>query len=173
MSMARIAFTPKHGQYLTIDAFIAAMILAVTLVIIFAARSTQPYSTQNELFSQGVAESLSQAKLQELNNPLVINMSRNGTITNLDNTVLQQATEFYFLGYRHQAFELLKNVTSRLIEPQYSFEVVINNDLIFNRTLTPENSTSVLVSSKKIMFGTINRSVLVYGPTIAEVRVWQ
>ena len=163
----------KRAQYLTIDAFIASMITAVTLVIIFAMHSSQPYTVQSELFSKNVAESLSQTKLGEMNNPLVINMSRNGTINNLDNTVLQQVTEFYFLGYRHQAFELLRNVTYQLIAPQYSFSVLVNNELIYNRSITEENTSAVLVSSKKLIFGVVNKSVLAYGPTIAEVRVWQ
>ncbi len=163
----------KRAQYLTLDAFIASMIIAVTLVIVLAARTTQPYTSQSEAASKGLAESLSQLKLGELNNQLIINMSRNGTITNLDNTILQQATEFYFLGNRHYAFELLRNITQTLIPKQYSFDVIINNDLIYNRTISAENSSSVLISSKKLIFGVVNRTAMVYGPTIAEVRIWQ
>ena len=163
----------KKAQYLTIDAFIASMIVAVTLVIVFAARTTLPYTSQSEAASRGLAESLSQVKLSELNNQLILNMSRNGTITNLDNTILKQVTEFYFVGNKHYAFELLRNVTQTLIPKQYSFGVIVNNDLIYNRTIRTENSSSVLVSSKKLIFGVVNKTALVYGPTIAEVRLWQ
>lgn len=163
----------KKAQYLTIDAFIASMIVAVTLVIVLAAHSTQPYTAQSELLSQGLAESLAGVKLNELNNQLVLTMSRNRTITNLDNTLLQQVTEFYVTGNRHPAFELLRNVSQGLIPPQYSFQVLVNNDLIYNRTVRPENSSAVLVSSKRLIFGIVNRTVQFYGPTIAEVRVWQ
>lgn len=163
----------KKAQYLTLDAFIASMIVAVTLVIVLAARTTLPYTSQSEAVSKGLAESLSQVKLSELNNPLITSMSRDGTITNMDNTILQQAAEFYFLGNRHYAFELLRNVSQSLIPKQYSFNVIVNNELIYNRTVRTENSSSVLVSSKKLVFGVANRTALVYGPTIAEVRLWQ
>lgn len=163
----------KKAQYLTIDAFIASMIVAVTLVIVLAARTTLPYTSQSESVSKGLAESLSQVKLSELNNPLITSMARDGTITSMDNTILQQVTEFYFVGNRHYAFELLRNVSQSLIPKQYSFNVIVNNELIYNRTVRTENSSSVLVSSKKLVFGVVNRTALVYGPTIAEVRLWQ
>ncbi|MBI2580733.1 hypothetical protein HYV85_02895 [Candidatus Woesearchaeota archaeon] len=167
------AVRDNKAQYLTIDAFIASMIVAVALVIVLAAKSAQPYTTQSELVSRGFTESLSSLKLSELNNPLVINMAKNGTINNLDNTVLQQASEFYFTVRRHYAFELVKNVTYRLIPPQYSFKLLINNDLIYEKAVSNENTSAVLVSSKKLVFGVVNRTALVYGPTIAEIRVWQ
>ncbi|MBI2142984.1 hypothetical protein HYU20_01430, partial [Candidatus Woesearchaeota archaeon] len=53
----------SRGQYLTIDAFIASMIVAVTLVIVLAARTSVPYTSQSETASKGLAESLSQVKL--------------------------------------------------------------------------------------------------------------
>ena len=149
------------------------MIVAVTLVIVLAARTNLPYTSQSEAISKGLAESLSQIKLSELNNPLILQMSKSGTITNLDNTVLQQVTEFYFVGNKNSAFELLRNVSQTLIPKQYSFDVIVNNDMIYNRTIKTENSSSVLVSSKKLIFGVVNKAASVYGPTIAEVRLWQ
>lgn len=163
----------KKAQYLTLDAFIASMIVAVAIVIILAARTTLPYTSQSEAESRNLAESLSQIKLRELNNPMIINMSKNGTITNTDNTVLQQATEFYFLGNEHYAFELLRSVSQELIPRQYSFNIIVNNNLLYNRTIRTENSSSVLVSSKKLIYGVVNKTAFVYGPTIAEVRLWQ
>ena len=173
MQIRNLLHAAKKAQYLTIDAFIASMIVAVTLVIVLAARTSQPYVAQSELISKGFADSLSQVKLKDLNNPLVINLSRNGTISNLDNTVLQQATEFYVIGKRDYASALLKNVTQRLIAPQYSFKILINHDLIYSKALVNENTSATLISSKKLVFGVINRTTLVYGPTTAEVIVWQ
>ena len=161
------------AQYFTLDAFIGTMMVAVALVIILAARTNKPYTTQSELISQGFADSLSAAKLAQLNNPLVILMIKNGTVTNPDNTILQQATEFYFVGQKYFARELLKNVTYILIPPQYSFRIIINNEAIYERSLTNENRSGVVVSSKKLIFGVVNKTAFVYGPTVDEVRVWQ
>ncbi len=163
----------KKAQYLTLDAFIGVMIVVVAIVIILAARTAKPYTAESESISKGFAESLSSAKLSQINNPLRIILTKNKTITNTDNTVLQQATEFYVVGEKYFAAELIKNVTYNLIPPQYSFKVLINGEQIYVRSLTNENTSGVLVSSKKLMFGVINRTAQVYGPTIAEVRVWQ
>ena len=165
----------KHtrAQYFTLDAFIGAMIVAVALVIIFAARTNRPYTAQSELVSEGFADSLSSVRLIELNNPLVIALIKNGTITATDNTLLQQATEFYATGQKYWSNELLKNVTFNLIPPQYSFKVLINDEKVYERSITNENKSTVVVSSKKLVFGVVNRTDFIYGPTIAEVRVWQ
>ena len=169
----------KKAQYLTLDAFIGVMIVVVAIVIILAARSAAPYTAESEAISKGFAESLSSVKLSEINNPLVINLTKNKTITNTDNTLLQQATEFYWVKEKYFANELIKNVTHNLIPPQYSFKVLINNEQIYARYAggpaqgNNENTSGVLVSSKKLIFGVINRTAQVYGPTIAEVIVWQ
>ena len=171
--IVRVLMRKTKAQYLTLDAFIGAMIVAVALVIIFAAKTNRPYTAQSELVSEGFADSLSSVKLSEINNALVVLLIKNGTITTTDNSVLQQATEFYAIGQKYWSNELLKNVTYKLIPPQYSFKVLINNELVYEKSLTNENKSAVLVSSKKLVFGVVNRTALVYGPTIAEVRVWQ
>ncbi len=163
----------KKGQYFTIDAFIASVIVAVSLLIALTARTAQPYTTQAELTAKGFADSLSQAKLWELNNPLITNLTNDGVITNLDNSVIQQVAEFYVLDQKDQAFELLSNVTFMLIPAQYNFEVIVDDQMIYNRTSINENQSKVIVSSQKLVFGVIGRSVQPYGPLLAEVRVWQ
>ena len=166
-------YPDKKAQYLTLDAFIGVMIVVVAIVIILAARRAVPYTSGSELISRGFAESLSSARLSQINNPLIVLLTKNRTITNIDNTVLQQATEFYVVGEKYFAAELIKNVTYNLIPPQYSLKVLINGEQVYSRMLTNENKSGVLISSKKLMFGVINRTAQVYGPTIAEVMVWQ
>ncbi len=163
----------KRAQYLTLDAYIASMIVAIGLVIVFSSRANQPYTAQSELTSKAFMESLSQVKLGELNNAYITNLSKAGNITSLDNTVLQQATEFYLTSRRSQATALLRNVTHGLAPPTFSLKILINNDMLYNRTLTNENTSIVLVSSKRLVFGVINRTVEFYGPIVAEVIVWQ
>src|SRR3990167_9117050 len=145
----------KKAQYLTLDAFIGVMIVVVAIVIILAARSAAPYTAESEAISKGFAESLSSVKLSEINNPLVINLTKNKTITNTDNTLLQQATEFYWVKEKYFANELIKNVQ---IYARYAGGPAQGNN---------ENTSGVLVSSKKLIFGVINRTAQVYGPTIA------
>jgi hypothetical protein len=163
----------KRAQYLTLDAFIASIIVASGLMLVLAARASVPNTVQSELLSKDFSSSLSSLKLKEINNPLILNMSKSGTINNMDNTVMQQVAEFYFINQKTNAFKLIQNVTYGLIPPQYSFSVLVNDEMIFNRTLASENTSTVLVASRRLIFGVINKTAAFYGPTVAEVRVWQ
>jgi len=181
----------KRGQYFTIDAFIAMMVVVTGLILVFAISSYAPSSAQPELLSQEFVNTLAQTKIKEVNNPFVVQQVRGGNITNFDNTLLQQVYEFkrYFdsflvgcipaecHGYdpavhTNMSAEFLASLTPNLVPEQYNFEIIVDGDTLHGRGAGREN-TSLLISSKRIMFGVVNRSVEFWGPITVEVRVWQ
>jgi len=174
----------KRGQYFTIDAFIALLVISIGLLLIFAVNSSVPDTAQPQVLSQGIVNLLGQTKIKEINNDFVQQQVRGGNITNTDNTLLQQAFEFkqFFdsnsvIGYDPQinsnlSAEFLESVTAALVPQQYNFEVRIDGDKIYGRGVG-QDSTDLLVSSKQIAFGVINKSDELWGPVIVEVRVWQ
>jgi hypothetical protein len=162
----------KRGQYIILDVFIALMMIAVGLLLMFSLRHTISYSKQPIIISQDVAASLSSLKLTELNDPMILRMITNGTINNSDNTVLQQVGEFYIYGQTHYAVELIRNISTQVIPPQYSFEVRINNGLVYSRG-SMQNHSQVLIASRKILFGVNKKTVEPWGPVIGEVTVWK
>lgn len=166
----------KKGQYIILDAFIAAMMLAVGIMLILATRHSSSYLKQPVIASQDLASSLGSTKLSDLNDPLVLNMTSEGIITALDNTVLQQAAEFYKRNMAASAAELIRNVSARLIAPQYSFEVRVNNELIYSRASgegSRRNQSRLVIASRKVLFGVLNDTVELWGPWIGEVTVWE
>jgi hypothetical protein len=163
----------KNAQYLTVDAFIASLIITTGIIIVLAARSSVSNTAQPEVISQDVAASFSTIRIKDLNNPLVMSWVANKNISNQDNTIMQQAAEFYVTNQQLRANEFLQNVTNGLVPPQYSFEILIDNQQVFNRTTRNQSQSQILVSSKSLVFGVLNRTVQIYGPLAAEVRVWQ
>ncbi|MEK6837893.1 MAG: hypothetical protein AABX69_04535 [Nanoarchaeota archaeon] len=162
----------KRGQYIILDVFIALMMIAVGLLLMFSLRHSVSYSKQPIIISQDVAASLSSLKLAEINNPIVLRMIANGTINDTDNTVLQQIAEFYTNGLNHYAVELIRNVSAKIIPSQYGFEVRINDGLIYSRG-SKQNNSEVLIASRKILSGVNKNTVEPWGPLIGEVTVWK
>ncbi|MFC1800810.1 hypothetical protein ACFLYT_02010, partial [Nanoarchaeota archaeon] len=94
-------------------------------------------------------------------------------IANPDNTLLEQMSEFYHQGepYYGYAETIARSISKGLVKPQYSYAVYINKTLIYNLTKHNEENASLLITSKKLVYGMLDQEL--WGPYIAEVRVWQ
>ncbi len=162
----------NRGQYFTIDAFLALAVIATGLILIFAVNTYSPYSSPQQITSQEFVNTLSQIKIKEVNDPFVIQQVRGGNVTNVDNTFLQQAYEFKRYYSRNLSTWLISNVTQDLVPQQLKFEVLIEGEVMFGRG-SGKDTSEMLVSSKRIVFGVVNKTVEFWGPVIVEVNVWQ
>lgn len=160
----------KRGYFFTIDAFMAIAIITAGMLLILSSRSFVPYETQTLYLSEGYIDTLASVKLYEINNAYIDGLIAGGNITNTEQTILEQAGEFYFTGRNDLARNFVKNITYGLIPSQYGFELLINKTAIYNQSIF-HNRTMLLVSSKRIVSGIINRSEL--WTLEAEMRVWQ
>ncbi len=162
----------KRGQYFTIDAFVALAVIATGLILIFAVNTYSPYSGPTQIMSQDFVNTLAQIKIKEVNDPFVMQQVRGGNVTNVDNTFMQQAYEFKrYYGYSLSTW-LISNVTQDLVPPQLNFDVVVDGDVMFGRG-SGKDTSELLVSSKRIVFGVVNKTVEFWGPVVVEVNVWQ
>ncbi len=162
----------KGGQYFTLDAFIALIVVAIGLILVFSVGSYQSSLAQPQIIAQDFVNSIAQTKIKEVNNAFVRQQIEGGNITNLDNTILQQAYEFKKYGRAIFSSWLLGNVTENLVPEQYKYEVLFGGESVLSRG-TGQSTTTLLISSKQIVFGVVNRSEEFWGPVSVEVRVWQ
>ncbi|MBI3034588.1 hypothetical protein HYY72_05510 [Candidatus Woesearchaeota archaeon] len=160
----------KRGYFFTLDAFVAMGIIVIGLVMILTSNYYSPVTVQPIALSNDVILSLSSTKVTEANNNYTLNLVLNGSITNKDNSLLQQAGEFYVNNQRSMSSNFVRNVTYSLVPQQYSFNVSINRTTIYNRGSLAKSSRLV-VSTKSIVFGVYNDTM--WGPYPAEVSVWQ
>ena len=160
----------KRGYFFTLDAFVAVGIIVIGLVLILTSNYYSPVTVQPIALSNDLMLTLSSTKITESNNDYVRNLSINGSITNRDNSLLQQAGEFYLNNQKSMSTSFVKNVTFNLVPPQYSFNVSINKTTIYNRG-SMARSSRLVVSTKSIVFGVYNNTL--WGPYPAEVAIWQ
>ena len=166
----------KRGAYFfVIDALIAASVIALSLIIIFGTHNVRKETTPTLRMVEDYTDYLVSTKVREFQGPYRDQLVNDGNITNLDNTLLEQLTEFYFQNKTRDTTTILRNFTEEIsygiVPPQRSVSLKINNSLIFSRENLPPNQSSLRLSSKKISFKKINDSY-VYGPVIIEVSVW-
>jgi len=168
----------KRGAYFfVIDAMIAASIIFVSLMIIFASYSLQPESNPTLRMAEDYATFLMNTSIRQFQGDYVQLLINNNNITDQDNTLLEQLTEFYYLNSNGiDKSQIMANFTQEIsqgiIPDQRSFAVYLNNTLIYNRTSNANiNTTKLLLSTKKISFKRINETVI-YGPIILDIRIW-
>ena len=105
-------------------------------------------------------------------------LEENSTISNSHYTVLEEIGELCFLGKKTEARNIISNLTLDIVPENYGFMVIIDNETIYLKNVLGEDFYSnpdkydVLISSKRIISGEINRSTA-WGPIRSEVRVWR
>ena len=168
----------KKGIFFTIDSIIAAGIIFV--VIVYASSfyvKEQPSFNLNYL-SQDITKTLSTLTVKEIDNEYINERISSGDITNLDNTILEQISEFWADDQMVFANRTASNVTDLFVPDNIGFGIWIDKQTIYSRS-TP--ITKSLVSSKKIISGieksqttgeTRKNPPILLGPVVVEVRIW-
>lgn len=172
----------KRGYFFVLDAMLALVVLVTGVFLITSSYVDVPQPAQVGLLSDDVLNFLSNNKIKGLNNPYAGiggELWNQGHITDPDNTLLQQIGEFYATNKLDIAERFIANVSKGIIPEQFRYEIWINDVVLYPKTLTTEhiksrNNTELLLTSKKITFGIINKTTSdIWGPYKAEVFVWE
>ncbi len=161
----------KRGYFFTLDAFVAMGIIVVGLFVVLASYSYSPVSEQQEALGADILLSLSATKVTELNNDYVMLLITNGTITNRDNTVLQQLGEFYVNNQSSMGSKFIANISSNILPYQFGVNISINKTQAYYSGAKLRPSSRYVISSKSIIFGIYNGTF--WGPFPADVVMWQ
>ena len=169
----------KKGLFFTIDGILAAGIVFATIIFASSFYAEEQPTFHVNYMSQDLMDTLSAANVQKINNKYINSLISDGTITNLDNTVLDQIVEFWAKNDISRANKTASNVTAPLIPDTSGFGVWIDNEAVYIRDKAIIKS---LTSSKKIISGvakgqqtakTRNNPPTLFGPAVVEIRVWQ
>ncbi len=167
----------KKAYFFTLDAFIATSVIVIGIVLINLAHANKPYEMQTAFLSQDIISAASSIRIYEISDNEYVNSSiAEESITNMQNTVLEQVGEFCYRGMNNTAGNFTEKVFLRTIPKEYNFQLLIIKDgdnILFNYTKGRNIEKSrVLISSKNIIFGQIGDSTM-WGPYMSEVRAWQ
>ncbi len=180
-----MALKGRKGYFFLIDAFLAMSVMALGMLLIYSFHSYSPQQVQPLLLADDVMESLSSNNVDDLAGNTsragfyVRLLAERGNITNMQNTLLEQIGEYYWLGEDDLARGFAINITSEIVPNQYGFEYHINpvnlthSDFVIrinSITATPEDAM-MLVTSKRVVAGVANESMM-WGPMVMEARVW-
>ncbi|MBM3200640.1 hypothetical protein FJZ53_06900, partial [Candidatus Woesearchaeota archaeon] len=141
----------KKGYYFfTLDAIIAIMVILIFIAVIPSLYFNKPQQDSLNYFSEDIIEVLSTLKVAESDNAYVRELISNGTITRLNNSILEQAGEFWALNEAGTAGILLSEVLGSLIPEGYNVEIVMEKDVISSSV---EGNARNLVSAKRLISG--------------------
>ncbi|MCP3684142.1 MAG: hypothetical protein GY861_15785 [bacterium] len=165
----------KRGYFFTIDAFIAMGVMVIGLMLVLFSHTYTPYQEQTTVLANSNLKDLSVPTIKEVNansgymselNTLI----RNGNITQMDNTILEQAIEFCLTGREENASVIVGEVWTSVEQEQYGTSLWIDGLLIFD-TATENPDSKFLASSKMFVIG--YNATHTWGPINVEVRAWQ
>ncbi len=172
----------RRGYFFLIDSILALGILAVGVFLIFTAYTSIPYREEVTILSDDVMDFFANSKIKDINNEyagLGGILWQAGLITNAENTLLQQAAEFYANNESDTAEKFILNLTVNSLPREFKFEFRIDNELLYPKNpsqehLKSKNTTTILIPSKRIVYGISNKQTgEMFGPYNAEVLVWQ
>ena len=171
----------KRGYFFVIDALVALLVLVVAVVLIFSTNIREQKTEQPFTLSTDVLKVLSTNKIKSINNDYAgsnSNLTRNGNITDIDKTLLEQVAEFYHrnktleCGYCLQLIDsFLDNITVNMIPKEYDYMIILDNTTVYNHSTSPMNDSTFVIPSRTIVHGLYNGKDL-YGPYLVEVLSW-
>ncbi|MBW2966935.1 hypothetical protein KY362_00455 [Candidatus Woesearchaeota archaeon] len=155
----------RKALFFTIDALIAALIMVAGLLMITSSYvSEQPKSMINTI-SEDMLNILAEMQVFEVNNSFVQSLVANGSVTDVNHTLLEQIGEFWANGNDSLANEFAMNVSEGMLSSRFGYSIIMDNETIYTRSNPVRNS---LVTSKRIITG-IQKSKPVKG-FIAKAR---
>lgn len=170
----------KRGFYFTFDSIIAGGITLVFIILISSFYIKEQSSIHLNYLSQDIIRLLGTVTVSEIDNNYIKSLINDGTILNLDNTILEQVGEFWADNDMVSASKTASNVTENWISNNTGFGIWMDNEIIYKRDIPIKK---YLVSSKKMISGirkggtssspTRNKPPSLWGPAIAEVRAWE
>jgi hypothetical protein len=119
-----------------------------------------------------------------------VNQFQGGYVTSLnitgsDNTLLEQLVEFYYYNTSSNdtsqiMWNFTREISKGVVPDQRGLIVYINDSinnrysLIYNRSVSPMEKSSLVLSSKRVIFKKITNetNTIIYGPVILNVKVW-
>ena len=170
----------KKGFYFTLDSIVAGGII-LTLIMLISPSYIEEHTYINlNYLSNDLIGVLGRTTVDEVDNTYIGSLVNDKSITNLNNTILEQIGEFWADNRPDLANKTASNATDLWVPDNIGVGIWINNETIYNRDMPIRKS---LISSKKIIsgikkgnpqgHGSRNNPPALWGPAIIEVRVWE
>ena len=132
-----IGMFKKRGYFFTLDAVLGLTVLVIGVFLITSYYINVQQPVQVGLLADDLMGFLSNTKIKDLNNAYAGiggQLWTQGTITDADNSLLQQIGEFYKTSNLDIAEKFVQNVSKDVVPPQYLYEVWVEGMLIYPKS---------------------------------------
>jgi hypothetical protein len=173
----------KKGYFFILDALLALGILVMGVFLLMSTYTRTPEKQQTTNIAEDILDFFAKTKIENFNNPYFGpsgTLVQSGVIEDIQKTLLQQLGEFYYRYldtgnsyYLDLAKNLIANVTQDLIPFQYKYEFLIEETIIYSKDSLSKKNTEVLFPAKRLSFGTVGKTLDLFGPYKVEVLAWQ
>lgn len=168
----------NKSQIFVLDLIFSIIILVVTFTVAFSYYSNQKDNTFIYDLNSNIVNSLTQTKINSLNNDIFIEMFKNGNIKNIDDTIVielinliddnnlnlaQNVTKLFLNNYNIKGTNI--NITLSNSSNIYNLYNYSDSYLSFN-----QSEISAVISRKIILY---NPSLVDYNIFNLEVKIWQ
>jgi len=165
----------KKAQFFTMDAVLAVSIILVTIVLMSSEYISERDESNIYFLSNDIMDVYSNLKVKDSINDYVKSLIANGSIVNINNTILEQIGEFWSENRSGLASRFVVNITRDHIRDIFGFSVLVDEEVIYADNKSINNQ---LISSKRIISGITSDNVdktipKLWGPAVIEVRVWE
>jgi hypothetical protein len=170
----------RGGYFFLIDSIIALSVLSIGVFLLYSYNERDVSTTQPLTVSQNVLSHLSSHRIRNIDNDYggpSSTLYRNGNITDIDKTLLEQAAEFYY-RFRNKGCGFCLDLASSYIgnitipvPSNYNYVISIDGTTVYNASTMPLNGSRFVIPSRTIVHGLYNKTEL-YGPYIVEVLSW-
>jgi hypothetical protein len=150
MKETKIFIGKRKGLFFTIDALIAALIMITGLLMITSSYVSEQPKTMKASMSQDLLNILAEMKVYEANSTYIQELVSNGTIKDVNITLLQQIGEFWSNGNMTLAHDFALDVSEGILPNIFGYNIIFDNETIYTRSNPVMNS---LVTSKKVITG--------------------
>lgn len=171
-----IQFKSNNSQIFLLDFIFATVLIIVSLGTFLAYYSLS--DPQEDLFdiAYRLSDTMSTTNINELNNDFVRNLFINREITNVDNTLFQQISEFYQRGEYSLADNLTKEITDSFLIERIGYEITVFNGSGSSRVL--DNSSLALNRDESKTVASVQRQIFGFQDNnpfthVYEIEVWR
>jgi hypothetical protein len=140
----------KRGIFFTLDAILAASIIIVAIILASQYYVRETKTETMDYLAHDLVRVFTNMKVSEIDNEYVATLISNGSITRLNNTILEQIGEFWSENDIGTASTFAENVTEKLIPQRFGVGIWVNGELIYKKS---KPVTKTLVSSRKLISG--------------------
>jgi hypothetical protein len=169
-----------RAQIFIFDMIVSFVILLLAVALIFNYYLNTEENLDVYDLNMEILNGFINTKINDLNDQEIRLLFVSGKIKNIENTVAQQVSEFYYYGNK----DLAKNLTRIFVEDYSEKQLNLNMTIQHENKTWPEeqiffsgrnnigiDESLVVASSSRVIFGF--NSTDYYGPYIFKIKIWK